>query len=80
MRIILVVLLAYALLFSLVSLVKALISKQVKKYNLFGTKKIENPVEIIVKDKDPKRYWLMSLMHFANVIVLAFIIVKFVIS
>ena len=80
MRIVLLVILLYSLLFSVGSLVMAIASKQIKKYKLFGKKDGENAVTVIKKSDDPSKYWLLSLMHLVNIFALAFIIIKFVIA
>ena len=78
MRIVLVVIALYALLFSLVSLIHSLVKKRVKKYNFFTKKTAKQKVEIVKREDDPKRYWIVNLFHFINIIVLAYAVFKFV--
>lgn len=74
MRIIILVIVAYVMLFSLASLIKSLIVKRAKKYNFSKDKRTKNAVMVIDKKLDSKTYWKINFFHFINVIVLAFII------
>ncbi len=74
LRIILLVLVAYAMFYSVISLIKALIFKQVKVHN-FEKFKIEGEkVTFVKKDEDPKRFWILCLVHFLSFIALAAIV------
>ncbi len=74
MRIVILVIFAYVMLFSLASLIKSLIVKRVKKYNFSKEKRTKNAVMVIDKVQDFKTYWKINFLHFINIIVLAFVI------
>ena len=74
MRIILLVILLYGLLFSLVSLVKSLFFKKVKKYS-FIKRDTGDFIEIVEKEKDPKNYWKVNFVHFVIIIIFSYLIV-----
>lgn len=74
MRIVLVVIFAYALLYSLFALGRALFTKQVKVHN-FEKFKIEGEkVTFVKQEEDPKRFWVLCAVHFISVIVMASIV------
>jgi len=74
MRVLLLIIVAYAMLFALFSLLKALMTKQVKVHNFENFKKDSDKIKFVKLQEDPKRFWTLCAVNLIGFILFAFVV------